>query len=145
MTQPTPEQLVTAARSWLGEPWRHQGRGVRGIDCVGLVIRVAQDLKLIDFDITTYNRRAKGVGFQSHFQAHMDKIPLSELSESDVIIFRDQMYPCHCAFYSETKGRPTIIHAHALRRKVIEEGYEGEWINKAVMAFRFRQLNTETI
>ena len=140
MTQPSESDLVAAARSWLGEPWRHQGRGTRGIDCVGLLIRIAHDFNLTEFDITTYNRRAKGVGFEQHFVNHMNKISLLDLCESDVIVFRDEQYPCHCAMYSESTGRPTIIHSHALRRKVIEEGFEGEWKEKALMAFRFRHL-----
>jgi cell wall-associated NlpC family hydrolase len=34
--------IVSAARSWLGVPWRHQGRTRQGVDCAGLVVLVGR-------------------------------------------------------------------------------------------------------
>jgi cell wall-associated NlpC family hydrolase len=55
--------IVTAARSWLGTPYRHQHRerGV-GVDCAGLVIGVARQLGIVpaDFDVNGYSRQPDG-------------------------------------------------------------------------------------
>jgi hypothetical protein len=55
------EQILAAARSWLGTPWRHQGRlkGV-AVDCGGLIIGVGKELGLLDFDIRAYGRIPDG-------------------------------------------------------------------------------------
>lgn len=132
-----PETLITEARSWLGVPWRHQGRSRAGVDCVGLLVCVARALGLSDYDCTGYSRRPQGQGFVSHFRAVLDPLPLPEASSGDVLVFADGRYPCHCGFLSHRHGVPHLLHAHALRRKVIEEPYAGEWPGKIKFAFRF--------
>lgn len=135
----TPERIVAEARSWLGVPWRHQGRSRAGIDCVGLVVQVARALDLSDYDHTAYGRRAQGQGFVEHFRANMDSVAIPEAGPGDVLVFADQAYPCHCGILSERLDRPHLIHAHVLRRQVIEEPYAGEWLAKIKFAFRFRK------
>ena len=39
---------------------------------------------------------------------------------------------------TERLGVAHLLHAHALRRQVIEEPYAGEWPMKVKFAFRFR-------
>jgi len=135
----TPEAIVAEARRWLGVPWRHQGRSRAGIDCAGLVVLVARTLKLSDHDSTGYTRRAQGQRFVEHFRAHMDGVAITDAAPGDVLVFADQAYPCHCGFLTERLGRPHLLHAHATRRKVIEEPYGGEWLRKVKFAFRFRR------
>jgi len=43
----TGSDVVAQARKYMGVRWAHQGRSPAGMDCAGLVIRVAQDLGLI--------------------------------------------------------------------------------------------------
>lgn len=137
---PCPETILSAARLWLGTPWRHQGRGPGGVDCVGLIVRVARDLGLSDYDLTGYDRRARGVGFLEHFEANLVSVPIADAQPADILVFADQAYPCHCGFLSHWRGAAHVIHAHALRRKVIEEPYAGEWRQKVKRAYRFPHL-----
>jgi len=74
----TAEAVGAAARAWLGIPWRHQGRSARGVDCAGLVVLVARELGLADYDKQTYGRRPEGQGFDQHFRAAMAGIRLPE-------------------------------------------------------------------
>ncbi|MGI3212570.1 C40 family peptidase [Roseovarius tibetensis] len=134
----TPKAIVAEARTWLGTPWRHQGRARSGLDCVGLVVVVARALRLSDYDHTAYGRRAQGQNFVDHFRAHMDGVAITDSRPGDVLVFADQAYPCHCGFLTERLGRPHLLHAHATRRQVIEEPYAGEWPRKVKFAFRFR-------
>jgi cell wall-associated NlpC family hydrolase len=135
----TPDRIVAAARTWLGVPWRHQGRTRAGIDCVGLVVMVAKQLGLSDYDSTAYSRRPQGQGFVEHFRAHLDVIPIPNARIGDILVFADHAYPCHCGVLTERLKTPHLLHAHALRRKVIEEPYAGEWPLKVKFAFRFRK------
>lgn len=134
-----PDAIVAAARSWLGVPWRHQGRTRQGVDCAGLVVLVGRELRLADYDMHAYGRRPEGQGFVQHFRAAMDGIPLPEAGPGDVLVFADIAYPCHCGFLTEKHEVPHLLHAHALRRKVIEEPYASEWPLKVKLAFRFRR------
>ncbi|MCV0351593.1 MAG: C40 family peptidase [Nitratireductor sp.] len=132
------DAIVAEARTWLGVPWRHQGRSRAGVDCAGLVVLVARTLELADHDSTAYGRRAQGQGFVEHFRGHMEGIAVTQARPGDVLVFADQAYPCHCGFLTERLGRPHLLHAHATRRQVIEEPYAGEWAAKIKFAFRFR-------
>jgi cell wall-associated NlpC family hydrolase len=134
----TPDDIVAQARSYLGVPWRHQGRTRSGLDCAGLVILIARDLKLSDYDTTGYARHAQGLNFVEHFRANMVGIAVADAHCGDVLVFADAAYPCHCGILSKRHGVAHLIHAHALRRKVIEEPYAGEWLTKVKFAFRFR-------
>ncbi len=133
-----PSTIVAAARCWLGVPWRHQGRTRQGVDCAGLVVLVGRGLGLADYDTSAYGRRPEGQGFVQHFRAAMDGIPLLGAEPGDVLVFADAAYPCHCGFLTGKHGVPHLLHAHALRRKVLEEPYAGEWLLKVKLAFRFR-------
>jgi hypothetical protein len=55
-------QVVSAAREWIGVPFRHQGRTRDGVDCAGVVIKVAHALGLSSFDATGYRRLPAGIG-----------------------------------------------------------------------------------
>lgn len=38
------EAFVAAARSYIGVPWKHQGRSRAGLDCIGLIILAGRDI-----------------------------------------------------------------------------------------------------
>lgn len=136
----TAEAVVQAARSWLGTPWRHQGRSPRGVDCAGLVVLVARGLGLADQDAVGYGRHAQGLTFLEPFRAAMDGVPPAAARPGDVLLFAEAACPCHCGFLTSLRGIPHLLHAHALRRKVIEEPYTGEWPARMRFVFRFRGL-----
>jgi len=138
----TAETVAAAARGWLDVPWRHQGRSARGVDCAGLVVLVARELSLADHDLSAYGRHAQGLAFLEPFRAAMDPIPIDAAEAGDVLVFADAAYPCHCGFVSRRHWHLHLIHAHASRRKVIEEPLAGEWLAKRRAAFRFRGLAT---
>ncbi|MBV0891525.1 C40 family peptidase [Paracoccus sp. Z118] len=130
-------RAVLAARGWLDVPFRHQGRSRAGIDCVGLLVCVAREMGLPEYDVTGYTRRAQGMGFLEHFHANFSEIPLGAAMPGDVLVFVETVYPCHTGIMSERHGVPHVIHAHAPRQKVIEEPFSGEWQGKLRFAFRF--------
>ena len=56
----TPDAVIAAARTYLNVRWHHQGRSRAGIDCLGLLICVAHDLGLTEFDVTGYGLHPNG-------------------------------------------------------------------------------------
>ncbi|MCC3862539.1 C40 family peptidase [Emcibacteraceae bacterium Y4] len=133
---PNRDDIILAARSWLGRPWRHQGRSSTGVDCAGLVVLVARSLGLADHDVSGYRRTPHAGRFVAAFREAMEEIRIADLKTGDVILFADGISPCHVAFYVAGEDQPWIIHAHALRRKVVEEIYTADWQKIAIHAFR---------
>lgn len=138
---PTADDVVAAARGYLGVPWRHQGRSRAGLDCAGLVVLVGRDLGLTTYDAGGYRREPDGQRLVAHFRAAMDPVPVSLMVPGDALVFADAAYPCHVGLLAHRSDRPSLIHAHALRRRVIEEPYAGEWPAKVKFCFRFRGLD----
>lgn len=135
---PRRDEIVAAARVWLETPWMHQGRSSLGIDCAGLVIVVGNELGLLNYDTTSYQRRTQGRSFLDHFNANMRKKPIPEAMIGDVLLFRDAAFPCHSTIVADRQGARTIIHAHAQRRKVVEERIgQGDWLDRLVACFEF--------
>lgn len=131
------QDVVDEARTWVGVKWRHQGRTRSGVDCCGLAIMVGNDLGLIDFDTTRYSRRTSGDQFINHFYAAgMVHVPVRDVAPGDVLITTDHLFPCHCGIVSEKNRELHFIHAHAMRRKVVEHPFS-QWAHMAVAGFSY--------
>jgi cell wall-associated NlpC family hydrolase len=137
---PSRVDIVNEARTYIGVPWRHQGRTRKGLDCIGLLVVVAQKLDLTVRDVVGYGRRPEGFNFTARFKEEMEEIPLRDIKPGDAVTFADDKFVCHVGIVTEKYGKVHIIHGHATRRQVLEEAYEGEWERKARKAFRFPQL-----
>jgi cell wall-associated NlpC family hydrolase len=133
------DEIIEAARRWIGVKWKHQGRTRSGIDCLGLIVLVAKELGISEVDQKTYSPRPDGSSLVKRFGEEMDEIPLTEIRQGDVILFADSAFPCHVAFVSQKHSKLYIIHAHATRRQVLEERYAYEWLDKARKAYRFKE------
>lgn len=126
----TPTSVVEEARKWLGTRWRHQGRNKHGIDCAGLVIKVANDLELSTFDTRNYARGTSGDPFVHYFTgAGMVEVQIEDVKEGDVVLTEDTNFPCHCGFVSTKRGQLHFVHAYAQRKKVVEEPLS-HWLNR---------------
>lgn len=138
----TRAEVIEEALRWEGARWRHQGRGVNGMDCAGLVIVVANALGISDYDVHDYPPRPDGT-FLSHFDDHMDRVSgVANARPGDVLIFNDHLHRCHCGIMARKHGRPSVVHAHAERRQVMHETLrEAESVvGRPVRAYAFRGL-----
>lgn len=128
-------KIVKKAREYIGTPFQHQGRlkGV-GVDCVGLVVCVAKELKLSDYDFLEYSRIPTGNMLEALLVTHLDKIPKSEARSGDIYLLRIDKEPQHLAIVSD-KG---IIHAYSGSGGVVEHSVNEKWHKRIIAAFRFR-------
>lgn len=133
---PTPthvsrEAIVEQAREWKDVRWKHQGRDRHtGVDCVGLVAKVAHELGISDYDQTNYQRNTHDNDFVKHFAKNMKSKRVFLREVGDVLLFRDKIFSCHAAILSHKHGVEHIIHAYAKHRKVVEEPLTDAWLEK---------------
>ena len=113
------DTIINEARKWLGVRWKHQGRSKSGVDCAGLVIRVAYDLGISTYDTTGYSRSPTNINFLHKFnEAGAIPKPINDRTVADIAVFEQYGYPCHCGILTENG----LIHAYLPRKKVVEEG-----------------------
>lgn len=135
---PTPAQFITAAREWVGTPFKHQGRhkGV-GVDCIGVVYCTGRDMGIVDPAVMVpYARSPDGELLPDILDTNMQRV--HKLQPGDVLLFKFITEPQHVAVYT---GR-NIIHAYAKIGKCIEHRYDKFWSRRLVDAYRFKEFVT---
>ena len=137
------QKILAEARTWLDVPFRHQGRNrAHGIDCVGLVIKVAEEFNLLGgFDVSDYRREPDQYKFLDHFKEQMsEKLP-ADRKPGDVLLMRDRVFTCHSVFYDVVNGKEMIVHSFATRRKVVEEELTDEWRRNITHCFEYKGVD----
>jgi cell wall-associated NlpC family hydrolase len=119
----TPDVVIAEARTWVGVPFRHQGRDYRGIDCVGLPIVVLQSLGLLDqrFDVANYGRLPTGELLE-RLRPHCR--PVEKASPGTLVVIAWTKIAAHVAVCTGE----TLIHAYESVGRVVEHGYRGRWV-----------------
>jgi cell wall-associated NlpC family hydrolase len=131
------EAIVAEARSWDGVRWVHQGRNRHGIDCIGLVVVVRRSLGIGDYDIAGYPREPDGTFMSHFFNAGGTRVGIPKAMPGDLLLFKDAKSPCHVGIVTACNGDlKFMVHAHATRRRVIEEPVINEWQQKWVAAIQ---------
>ena len=131
------DDLVRAARGWVGIPYRDKGRNRLGVDCVGVLIKSAHEVGITDYDTLNYPRRPVPQDFLRELKGLMDRIQKRDAGHGDVMVFREPRHPCHVGILDiDERARMHVIHAYAPARKVVREPMSRERWDRAVMAFR---------
>lgn len=107
--------VVAAARSYLRVPYMHQGRTRHGLDCIGLVIRVAHDLGLSTYDIDGYARVPSGMRMARLISEQCKKINVADILPGDLLHLAYDTEPQHLVLVTDMG----IIHADS-QRGVVE-------------------------
>jgi hypothetical protein len=127
MTNITPETIKTTARKYIGTPFHKQGRiiGV-GVDCIGLIICIANDLNISSktgdlinlYDKYIYNvEKPNGILLISTLNKHLIEKD-GEPSDGDIIAFIRKDMHVHVGIVTE---KERFIHSCMIRGAVIEE------------------------
>ena len=135
------EEIVSAARAWLGTPYRHQAslKGV-GADCLGLLRGVWRDLYGAEPEpLPPYTPDwAEALKTETLLMAarkHLIECPIGDAQTGDVLLFRMGLgHPAkHCAILSEPDR---IVHAY-WGRSVCETRLVPWWRRRIAAAFQF--------
>src|SRR5688500_4795322 len=114
---PSKLDIVAEAKTWMGTPFKHQGRvkGL-GVDCVGLIIGVAHTFQLTKFDYTNYSYTPDGFLMRQLLDQHLQSIAIQEAKAGDIMLMRFDVAPQHLAILSDYG----MIHAYAQVRRCVE-------------------------
>src|ERR1044071_9022478 len=110
LTSPKRAHLVATARQYIGTPFADQGR-VKGlaVDCVGLVLSVAEDCGMHDIfdrpllrsDYGNYSAQPMGDFVHQEVARRLIPKPIEQMQPGDILTLRVPTEPCHVAFISE--------------------------------------------
>lgn len=155
------DNLLAEARSWLGTPFKHQGRlkGV-GCDCLGLLIGVAAALdlqgkggqKLADLDNLSYGHFPDENALRAGLDAAL--YPAENLSAGCIVLIKIEGRAQHLGMIGSLESGVwsleenqtlnsklqtlTLIHAYAPHRKVVEHRLSEEWWERIVAIYQNR-------
>lgn len=128
----TRQQIVDAARSYIGVRYHHQGRSRAGLDCAGLLVCVARDIGLdTSEDLTGYARTPDGVALKTTLGRALREIPIFAYSPGDVLLMRFERDPQHVAIVTDCG----IIHSYLSARKVVEHRIDDVWRARILAAY----------
>jgi hypothetical protein len=152
----TREQIIEQARTWMGVPWRHQGRNRSGIDCGGLVIQVAIELGLGTkaHDKEGYERLPTLYMLVTHCAKWMRQKLGEEYNDrlpGDVVVMKPNAsypWPAHLGILSRLpNGELGMIHSYSgtmgiggrIKGGVLESSY-APWWEQTVGVFEYPGL-----
>ena len=147
------EQIVTQARTWTGSPYRHMGRSkTQGVDCMGFIIGVAEELGYADIDAPThYTTAPNGVELLAGCEKNLVRVErdleairfndLMSLKSGDILVFWGftRGTAQHFAFVSDLGIRKTMLHAWSKHGSVVEHGIMDHWARRVLAVFNFPQ------
>lgn len=122
--------IAACARSWVGVPFRHQGRSRNGVDCAGLVIGVLSECNALPprfRDIRGYGRAPQRALADL---VTASTVPVEAPADGVIVLIRwpGEAFASHVAICAG----PNIVHAYMRVRAVVEHGYRGAWIRDTV-------------
>jgi hypothetical protein len=114
------DAVVVEARRWLNAPWRHQARGPDAVDCIGLVLKVADAFGVEYVDKRGYAREPVGDKFILALRRWFPPAPPGDMTGT-IGVFRQAYFPCHVGIFSMQNGARHLINSRANAFRVVEE------------------------
>ncbi len=149
----TRDMVVAQARTWLGVKWRHQGRDRSGIDCGGLVVRVGQELGLMNSN-SDYSGYSRLPTLNELIDACAERLKrktgpaFRDRRPGDVVVLRpneNYRWPSHIGILTRLpSGELGMIHSYnAVKKKggdVVLETHYAPWWNCTVAVLTYHGM-----
>jgi len=135
--------MVAMARAYLGTPYHHCGRSRHGLDCAGLLVLVAHDMGLSDWDAVDYSQQVRGDHLMAQLERFFERVGdgEQEASPGDVFLFACWGNPTHVGIAT---GEGTFVHAFNDRGTgadgaVVETRLDALWRRMLKGVYRWRR------
>ena len=118
-----------------------------GVDCIGLVMQVAEELKLLctknlvfsERDYLTYCYQADNDVLVSLLQDNLINISTDTYQVGDLLLLGHKKQK-HVGFVGEVNGKKTLIHACMKRKKVVEHRIIKSLHDNILKAYKFSNV-----
>lgn len=153
MLSPKRQQLLDAARVYLGTPFQHQGRSKHGIDCSGLVIQATGDTGLhpedVQSQIPRYNARPNPRYF-ALMTRWLIEIPFEQAIPADIFLsrYQNRQFPQHMGFitaYPHGLSGLGLLHLSPLSSvaRVVEQPLDQQWKDLILSIWRIPGIDDQ--
>ncbi|NHQ73465.1 peptidase [Roseovarius gahaiensis] len=138
------DRIVTAARGWIGTPYRHQAscRGA-GTDCLGLLRGVWREVLGHEPErppaySMDWSEPSRDEVLWRAAQRHLQPKPVNNAAPGDVLLFRmrDGAVAKHLGVAGRVGAAATFIHAYS-GHAVVESPLTPPWARRIVARFSF--------
>ena len=139
----TRQELATEVDKWIGTRWRHQGRTlVHGVDCIGLLLVSCWALGIGRgySDPKNYSRTASKESLLDPFRGYMVEKKRTDFDLGDVVLLKDDIFPCHVGIISQMHPHVKFTHAYAKLRKVVKQDMDAHWQSRITHCFEFKEF-----
>lgn len=121
------EALIQTARELARQnvKYLHQGRGLNGLDCIGMVLYILSKHRVlpVDFERRNYGRLPMEELLQKA-TLYCERIEVPVNGCMVLIRWPGERRPAHVALYADGN----LIHCYATIGKVVEHGYRKNWV-----------------
>ena len=114
--------IVACAHTLIGVRFKHRGRDLRGIDCVGVPIYIAKELGIKEWNALGYAARPDTKEFTKLLrESGSTPVPFKEVAHGDMLrMLSLGRFPVHIGIYEMTPtGQAYVIHSYLPFRKVV--------------------------
>ncbi len=140
-------KIVLAARKYVDVPFVHQGRSEYGVDCLGLLMLVAQQLDLqgndgellANYDNLNYSKNPNVKDLRLMLEKYLT--PKDNAEIGDIGLFEIDSNAQHLAIISDygekylNNNSLGIIHAYQNVGRVVEHNFSVNWQRRLVQLF----------
>lgn len=120
------DEVVKAARTYLGVKFRMYGRDRSGVDCVGLLYCVMHDLGSKVEDFTNYTRGPEVDKLNNALDSYSYHVPNNPPRTGQVLKLRQFVFPMHTGILVIENGNKSVINANIKKGKVVEDSWN-DW------------------
>ena len=133
-------QLIEFSRSYLGVPWKHQGRTKKGVDCVGFLLLGFKHIGVHIDEIKGYARTPDGKKLKEVMDNQPNLDIVYDIQVGDILLLRMRHDPQHVALITESKTAEFgMIHSYnGGEKKVVEHDLADYWKQKIVSIYRLK-------
>lgn len=126
--------VITESRTYIGTPYRHQGRSKTGVDCLGLLILVAEGLGISVEETPNYALKVKPDVLISGLLRYSKRTRTREIRPGVLALmeFNPNAGATHTALITDLG----MIHSYNKRGRVVEHRLNDVWKSRIVATFR---------
>jgi cell wall-associated NlpC family hydrolase len=136
----TGEDMAAKALEYVDVPFVHAGRSWTGVDCVGLLLCVAHDLGLTEWDDVNYSTIVEVQRMRQDVERFGDPVDWQDRQVGDIILFKVAGSAQHVAMITQLGDEPRMVHALMGVDKVVEQRIDPPWERRVVQVYRWRGI-----